>query len=140
MAEFINVGEFHDQKDWVHGGVDWLEVLKLHYAENEQHLEAMALRVDGEIFTVNPETTKIFISACNDNMDCIIYTDPEDGKSWTWFREECGGQFQTILESIGHLACTIASPRPMNAVIDMFEDKADAQLRKELDSLDEFGL
>lgn len=140
MAEFVEVDVFRDREDWIYGGVDWLLTLHDHYSEQGQHLGAIAIRIEGQLYPVNHHTTKIFISACNDNMDCIIYTDPEDNKSWTWFREECAGQFQQILEVIGHLACTIASPAPMKELVQMFEEKEDAKLQRELDSLDEFGL
>ena len=140
MAEFVSNREFRDEPDWIYGGVNWLEVFKNYYKDEGAELSAVSLRNEEGYFPVNPETTRIFISAANDNMDCIIYTDQEDGKSWTWFREECKGEFQHIIESIGHLACTVATPVPLKGVVQMFEEKEDAKLQRELDSLDEFGL
>ena len=135
MAEFINTEGFEDWEDWVVGGVDWLERLHDAYSEAGEPLMAVGFRIDDKVLPVNQLTTSIFMSACNDQMDCVIYTDPEDGMSWTWYREEC--PFEDVIGAIGHLATTVCTPRPMDFVIEHFEAREDKKLEEELKHLDD---
>ena len=135
MAEFIDVPSFADWEDWVSGGVDWLAVLSQRYEEHGEELKPIGFRIDGQVIPVNQNNTRIFISAANDDMDCIMITDPSDEETWTWYREEC--PFDTIVGTIGHLATMVSSPRPMDFIIQHYEAREDEKLEEELKHLGE---